>query len=152
MYSKAQTAEDYLNQIPDERKKPIETIRRILKENLPHGFEEKMMYGMITFVVPLETYPKGYHVSKGKDPLPFMSLASQKNHIGLYHNGIYAAPEIEKWFRAKYKEGMKSKLDMGKSCIRFKNMKTIPYELLAELARKISVDEFIDLYEKAIRI
>lgn len=150
MQSLAKTVEEYLRELPENRIEPITKLLKLLRHNLPEGFEERIMYGMITFVVPLKTYPKGYHVSEGEEPLPFISLASQKNHIALYHNGIYAKPELEHWFREEYKTRVKNKLDMGKSCIRFKNVEKIPYDLIEELARKMTVDEFICLYEKSI--
>ena len=150
MQSDAKTVEEYLQELPNERRESIVKLRTILKENLPSGYEERMMYGMITYVVPLKTYPKGYHVNKGEEPLPFISLGNQKNYIALYHNGIYAKSDLEQWFRQEYKERVTSKLDMGKSCIRFKNVDKIPYDLIAELARKITVDEFVTLYEESI--
>ena len=150
MHSDAKTIKAYLDELPDERKEAMVKLRSILKEYLPSGYEERMMYGMITFVIPLETYPKGYHVNKGEEPLSFISLGNQKNYIALYHNGIYAKSDLEQWFRQEYKERVTSKLDMGKSCIRFKNVDKIPYDLIAELARKITVDEFVTLYEESI--
>lgn len=149
MHSEAKTMEKYLEELPDDRKKPMEALLGILQKHLPKGFEGRMMYGMITFVVPLKTYPSGYHVNKGKEPLPFISLANQKNYIALYHSGIYAKPELEEWFRKEYKERVPKKLDMGKSCIRFKNMDQIPYSLIEELAKKVTVEEYIKMVEQA---
>ncbi len=151
MQSKALTPEEYYQSLPEERKEAMTQLRRILKENLPKGFEETMAYGMPGFVVPHTIYPAGYHVNP-KDPLPFISLASQKNFIALYHMGIYADQDILGWFQKAYAEQVPTKLDMGKSCIRFKNSRHIPYELIGELARKISVKEWIATYEKVRKI
>lgn len=137
---------EFLEQLPDERKESMQKIRAILNEHLPKGFEETFDSGMIHYVVPLSVYPKGYHVSPDT-PLPFISLASQKNHIALYHMGFYMFPDILDWFEKEYDQKVPTKLDMGKSCVRFKNTKNIPYDLLAELAEKITVDEYIAKYE-----
>jgi hypothetical protein len=110
-----------------------------------------MSYGMIAFQVPLETYPAGYHAGKPLTPLPFINIASQKNHIALYHMGIYANPKILDWFRQEYPKNSTRKLDMGKSCIRFKKINDIPYDLIAELCGKISVAEWIETYENQIK-
>ena len=146
MKIKADTPEEYIAQLPEKRKKAIEKIRQILLDNIPEGFIETMSYGMIGYVIPHSLYPKGYHVNP-KLPLPFINLASQKNYIALYHNGVYADRKINKWFVAEYARRCKNRLDMGKSCIRFKNTEDIPYELIAELARKIEVHDWIKIYE-----
>lgn len=143
------TVEDYLAALPEDRRPVIEKLRQVILSNLPDGFEEQISYGMISYVVPLFRYPKGYHVEKGQ-PLPFISLASQKNHIALYHLGLYGNKSLEEWFTDEYAQRVPTKLDMGKSCIRFKNPKRIPYDLIAELCQKITVDEFISMYEHAI--
>lgn len=140
------SAEEYLAGLPEERQPVIEKLRQIILGNLPEGFQEEIAYGMINYVVPFETYPAGYHMNEGQ-ALPFMALASQKNHIALYHMGIYAQKGLEEWFREEYVKQVPTKLDMGKSCIRFKNPKRIPYELIAELCQKITVDEYIKAYE-----
>ncbi len=144
------TVEDYIETLPQDRREVITKLRRIIQENLPEGFEECFSYGMIGYVVPLSRYPKGYHAKKG-EPLPFLSLASQKNYIALYHMGIYAKDELEEWFRTEYARRTSSKLDMGKSCIRFKSIQKIPYDLIAELCSKITVKEYIEAYEGAIQ-
>lgn len=144
------TVEEYIAALPDDRKSAIEKLRNIVLQNLPDGFEEQITYGMIGYVVPLSRYPNGYHVTKG-EPLPFFAIASQKNHIALYHMGLYGNEEIEKWFRNEYVKYVPTKLDMGKSCIRFKNPKHIPYDLIAELCQKITVDEYINNYEKSLK-
>ncbi|SCZ80109.1 DUF1801 domain-containing protein [Acidaminobacter hydrogenoformans] len=143
---KPATPQAYLDSLPAERKAVLEKLRSVILENLPDGFEETISYGMLGYVVPHKLYPAGYHVNP-KEPLPFISLASQKNYIALYHMGIYAFPELQAWFAAEYAARVKSKLDMGKSCIRFKKMDDIPYELVAELCRKITVEDYISKYE-----
>jgi uncharacterized protein YdhG (YjbR/CyaY superfamily) len=143
------SVEEYIKALPDDRKPVIEKLRSIILSNLPDGFAERLSYGMIGYVVPLSRYPQGYHAKKG-EPLPFLALASQKNHIALYHMGLYGEPGLEEWFVREYAERVPTKLDMGKSCIRFKNPDRIPYDLVAELCRKITVDEYISQYEKSI--
>ena len=150
MQYKATSPEDYISQIPKDRQAAAIKLRNIIKDNLPKGFEEGIQYGMIGYYVPHSIYPDGYHCSP-KEPLPFMSFASQKNSINLYHSGIYAVPEIHDWFVAEYPKHCKRKLDMGKSCIRFKKIDEIPYELIAELCTKLAVKEWIDIYERNIK-
>ncbi|WP_445383288.1 DUF1801 domain-containing protein [Robiginitalea sp. IMCC43444] len=149
MQYKASTPEEYIEQIPEERKAPMRELRKKIRENLPKGFQETINYGMIGYVVPHSTFPDGYHCDPTL-PLPFMHLASQKNYISLYHSGVYASKELLDWFTKAYKEQMGRKPDMGKSCIRFKKADRIPYELIGELCTKISVQEYIDLYKKNI--
>ena len=144
------TVEDYLTAIPENRRAAIEKLRGVILANLPEGFEEQIAYGMISYVVPLSRYPQGYHAGQG-EPLPFISLASQKNHIALYHMGIYGDPVVLDWFTDEYAHRVPTKLDMGKSCIRFTNPDRIPYDLVAELCRKITVEAFISAYESAIQ-
>lgn len=148
MQIKASSPKEYLENIPEERQPVMKKIRKIILENLPKGFNEEMSYGMIGYVVPHSIYPDGYHVDP-KLPLPFINLASQKNFIALYHSGIYASPEMHNWFVSEYPKHCKSKLDMGKSCIRFKKLDDIPYALIAELVTKLSVKEWVSLYESA---
>jgi len=148
MQSKALTPEHYLSELPEERKIPMHKLRDVIKKNLPKGFEEAMCYGMLGFVVPHSIYPKGYHCDP-KLPLPFISLASQKNFIALYHMGIYADENLLNWFLVEYPKHCKTKLDMGKSCIRFKKMDDIPFELISELAKRVSVTDWIKKYETA---
>jgi uncharacterized protein YdhG (YjbR/CyaY superfamily) len=150
MQSKAATPDEYVAQIPEERKDAMNTLRKTIQENLPEGFEEGMNYGMIGYYVPHSIYPDGYHCDP-KLPLPFMNIASQKNFIAVYHMGIYANPEIMDWFVAEYPKYVKTKLDMGKSCIRFKKIETISYQLIAELCRKMTVQNWIGLYEKKFK-
>ncbi|WP_422485500.1 DUF1801 domain-containing protein [Gudongella sp. DL1XJH-153] len=146
----ADSVDEYIDKLPEERKEIISKLRELILENLPEGFEETLSYGMIGYVVPHSIYPEGYHVNHD-EPLPFMALASQKNHIALYHSGIYIVPEIEEWFREEYSKRVDTKLDMGKSCIRFKNPKKIPFDLLEDLFGKINVDEYVKYYENSIK-
>lgn len=150
MKYEATSPDDYISQTPEDRQEALKKLRNIISRNLPKGFEEGMQYGMIGYFVPLSTYPNGYHCSPS-EPLPFMSFASQKNSINLYHSGIYAIPELHKWFINEYPKHCKRKLDMGKSCIRFKKIEEIPYDLITELVQKISVDEWIAIYEQNIK-
>ncbi len=150
MTSKATSPKEYIDELPEDRKAPIQQLRQTILEHLPEGFEEQMSYGMLGYVVPHSRYPDGYHCDP-KQPLPFMSLASQKNHIGLYHMGLYSDPELLEWFKKEYAEKVATKLDMGKSCIRFKNPKHIPFELIGELTTKMTATEWIDRYEKAVK-
>lgn len=150
MQYKATSVDGYINHLPDDRKEAIKTLRNVLLDNLPKGFEEGLSYGMIGYFVPLSKYPKGYHCNP-KLPLPFLNLASQKNSINLYHSGIYAKKELADWFINEYPKHCNRKLDMGKSCIRFKNIKTIPFKLIGELAKKLTVDQWIEIYENSLR-
>ncbi|MBU2975298.1 DUF1801 domain-containing protein [Zobellia sp. B3R18] len=150
MNYKADSPEAYIAQLPAERQEVISKLRKTILDHLPTGFEEQISYGMLGYVVPYSLYPDGYHCNP-KLPLPFINLASQKNFVALYHSGIYANPELYDWFVAEYPKHCKRKLDMGKSCIRFKSMTDIPYELIAELSTKMSVDDWIALYEKNTR-
>ena len=150
MISKAQSPEAYIQELTPDRKDVIGKLRQVILDNLPDGFEETMNYGMIGYVVPHSRYTAGYHCTP-ELPLPFMSLASQKNHIGFYHMGIYADPELMEWFTSEYPKYSSRKLDMGKSCIRFKNMKDIPYKLIGELVGKVKVADWIAQYEKNIK-
>ncbi|MBV5311792.1 MAG: DUF1801 domain-containing protein [Prolixibacteraceae bacterium] len=146
MQSQALTVEEYINQVPDSQREAIILLQKTILENLPEGFVEEMNYGMIGYVVPHSIYPKGYHCDP-KLPLPFLSIAAQKNFIAVYHMGMYANPELLNWFTGEFPKYSKQKLDMGKSCIRFKNVAHIPYELIGELAKKVEVVDWISLYE-----
>jgi uncharacterized protein YdhG (YjbR/CyaY superfamily) len=150
MQSKANSIQDYLKEIPTERQEAFQHLRETLIQNLDFKFVECMNYGMLGYVVPHEIYPNGYHCDP-KLPLPFINLASQKNFIALYHMGLYANSTILEWFQSEYPKHSKHKLDMGKSCIRFKKMDDIPYELIAELCRKMDVSQWIEIYEKMLQ-
>lgn len=147
MKHEATTIEDYINNLADDRKEAISRLMQLLREKLPQGFEENISYGMPSFVVPHSLYPAGYHCDP-KQALPFISLASQKNHIAIYHMGLYADKALMQWFTDSWSNFSTHKPDMGKSCIRFKNMQKIPYELFAELFRKMSPQAWIALYEQ----
>lgn len=147
MTSDAKSPDEYAAGQSGDRKQAVMQLRAVIKKNLPFGFTETMGYGMIGYVVPLERYPAGYHVNPAL-PLPFINLASQKNFIAVYHFGLYASPSLLSWFKEAYPRYVKTRLDMGKSCIRFKNTAHIPYELIGELCSKMSVEEWIELYEK----
>lgn len=148
MTSAAKTVEEYMNNLPEDRKKAMELLRNTMLKNVPKGFEEGMNYGMIGYYVPHSIYPNGYHC-KPADPLPFITFASQKNSINFYHMGMYANKELYDWFVAEYPKHSTRKLDMGKSCIRFNKFDEIPFKLLGELVIKISVAEWIATYEAA---
>ena len=150
MQSKSTTVAAYMQEVPEERRRVIEALRKVIKQRLPKGFEEQMNYGMIGYVVPHTLYPKGYHC-KPTDPLPFINIASQKNFIAIYHMGMYADPALLKWFTDAYAKQVKGKLDMGKSCLRFKKPEQVPVDLIGELASKMSPQAWIALYEKAFR-
>jgi uncharacterized protein YdhG (YjbR/CyaY superfamily) len=147
MQSSAKTVQEYLDDVPANHKEAILQLRKAIFENLPPGFEECMSYGMIGYVVPLSLYPSGYHCDK-ELPLPFINLASQKNFIALYHMGLYAEENFLQWFKEEYAKRVQHKLDMGKSCIRFKKTDQIPYDLIAELCSRISPEEWIRKYEE----
>ena len=140
------TPQEYVDSLPEDRKIAIEKLRKTIISNLPEGFIEEMSYGMLGYIVPHSIYPKGYHC-KPNLPLPFINIASQKNFIAFYHMGIYVNSELLNWFVLEYSKLIKSKIDMGKSCIRFKKMDEIPYELLGELVSKIAVSDWISIYE-----
>lgn len=147
MKHQAKSTEEYIALLPHERQQAVAKLKKVISDNLPEGFAETMGYGMIAFVVPHAVYPDGYHCDP-KLPLPFINIASQKNFVALYHMGLYAMPDLMKWFTDEYSKHSKTRLDMGKSCIRFKKMEQIPYDLLAELARKICVADWIKTYEQ----
>ena len=150
MQSKATTPDAYLAELPEDRKVPMAKLRAIITSNLDPNFEECMNYGMLGYVVPHQQYPQGYHCNP-KLPLPFMNLASQKNYVAIYHMGMYAKQEILDWLVNEYPKHCNRKLDMGKSCIRFKTMDDIPYELIGQLAKKMTTSEWIALYESTIK-
>ena len=150
MKSTATTPTAYIAQLPEDRKVPIQKLRQTILKHWDPKFQECISYGMLGYVVPFTIYPEGYHCNP-KLPLPFMNLASQKNFIAVYHMGMYAKKEILNWFVAEYPKHTTAKLDMGKSCVRFKNMNNIPYALIGQLAAKLSVNEWITIYESQIK-
>ena len=150
MQSNSVNPQDYIASLPADRKEVVERLHSIILENLPKGFTANIGYGMLGYSVPHSIYPEGYHCNP-QLPLPFISLASQKNSINLYHMGIYADEALLSWFQTEYAKHCTSKLDMGKSCIRFKKLDQIPYELIGELCRKISVEQWISTYESKFK-
>ncbi len=147
MKTETQDLKVYIDQVPEERKPGFEKLYDTIKDSLPKGFSEEFSYGMPSFVISLKDYPEGYHCAKDT-ALPFLSLANQKNFIALYHMGMYAKPEILEWFQNEFPKHSKKKLDMGKSCVRFKKSEDIPFELIGELAKKMTPKEWIEVYEK----
>ncbi|TDL99676.1 MAG: hypothetical protein C4K58_06585 [Flavobacteriaceae bacterium] len=150
MKPNANTIEEILEQVPKDRKEVFVKLHNTIVENLPEGFVPALSYGMLGYVVPHALYPKGYHC-KPSEPLPFASLASQKNSINFYHMGMYVESSLLQWFVDEYPKHCKQKLDMGKSCIRFKKMEDIPIALIGELMKKISVKQWIELYEAKLK-
>ena len=150
MQSKASSVDEYLGEVPHERRGYFNKLREIILLNLPEGFAEQINYGMIGYVVPHSLYPSGYHCDR-KSPLPFANIASQKNFIGFYHMGIYAKKDLLDWFIAEYPKHCRLKLDMGKSCVRFKKLEQIPYDLIGQLMQKMSVKDWIKLYEENLK-
>lgn len=150
MKTDANTPEEYMDNLPNDRKQAMNKLRKTIIDNLPIGFEETLNYGMIGYVVPHSIYPNGYHCNP-KLPLPFMNIASQKNFIAVYHMGLYANQKLLNWFVQEYPKHCKTKLDMGKSCLRFKKIDQIPFDLIAELSKKVSVKEWIEIYEESIK-
>ena len=150
MQSTAKTVEEYINEVPEERREYFCKLRETILSNIPEGFREEMNYGMIGYVVPHSIYPPGYHCTPDL-PLPFLNIASQKHFIGFYHMAIYALPDLHDWFVREYPKHCSLKLDMGKSCIRFKKPAQIPFALIGQLASKITVQEWITFYEKNVK-
>jgi uncharacterized protein YdhG (YjbR/CyaY superfamily) len=150
MQSKAITVDQYISELPADRQKAVAELRKVIKKNLPKGFSEGMGYGNMGYSVPHSLYPAGYHCDP-KLPLPFMGIASQKHFIAVYHMGVYTDPKLLKWFTDAYAKAGVGKLDMGKSCIRFKNPEKIPYKLIGELASKITPQQWIEVYEKNVK-
>lgn len=150
MQSKADTVDEYIASLPDDRKDAMTKLRKEIKKNIPKGFQECMSYGMIGYVVPHSIYPDGYHCTPML-PLPFMNIASQKNFIAVYHMGVYGDKKLLDWYLAEYAKQSTKKLDMGKSCMRFKKMEDIPYKLIGELASKMTVQDWIDQYERLFK-
>lgn len=144
------TTSDYITQLPADRKIVVQQMLEIFRTYLPEGFEETINYGMIGFVVPKSIYPKGYHCDP-KLPLPFIAIAAQKHFTALYHMGVYANPDMYEWFTHEYQQLQLGKLDMGKSCIRFKKAEKVPWKLLEKLAGKMTVEDWISLYERKIK-
>lgn len=150
MQSKAENPESYISELPTDRQAVMQEMRHIICKNLPPGFQEGMGYGMLGYSVPHSKYPAGYHCDP-KQPLPFLGVASQKNHISFYHMGIYADQNLMDWFIGEWPKHSSKKLDMGKSCIRFKKPEDVTLELIGQLCQKMTPDDWIACYEKAFR-
>jgi len=144
------TPEHYINKLPEDRKIAVRKLRKTILDNLPKGFSETMSNGMICFVIPHSLYPSGYHCDP-KQPLPFINIASQKNFVALYHMGLYLDSKLLKWFTDEYPKHCKTKLDMGKSCIRFKKANQIPFDLISKLCSKMTTEQWIKIYETKLK-
>jgi hypothetical protein len=147
MKAQGKTVKEILLNLPEDRLEPFNKLHDVIVKNLPKGFEPAISYGGLGYVVPHTLYPAGYHC-KPEEPLPFAGIASQKGSINFYHMGVYADPKLLKWFVSEYPKHSKQKLDIGKSCVRFKKLDEIPYKLIGELMKKMSVKEWIEMYEK----
>lgn len=141
MASKAETVEEYLGELPDDRRDAISQVRDVIVANLPDGIVESMHWGMIVYEIPLATFPDTYN----KKPLQYAALASQKNHMAVYLNSLYMNEADAEWFKAAYLETEK-KLDMGKSCVRFKKIEQLPVELVGQAVARVSVEDFLAYY------
>jgi len=150
MPTKATTVTEYLNALPEDRKVAVNKLREQILDNLPKGVVEHISYGMLGYVIPHTVYPSGYHCDN-KLPLPFMNLANQKNFIAVYSMVLYAKPDLMDWFVTEYSKRCKYKLDMGKSCVRFKKIEDIPFKLIGELTAKVTAQEWIEIYEDSIK-
>lgn len=150
MPSTAHTPQEYIDSLPGDRKEAMNQLRHTITAHLPEGFREEMSYGMIGYVVPHSLYPAGYRTNP-KLPLPFICLASQKSYIALHHMGLYGDEALLRWFKEAYPRHSKTKLDMGKGCIRFKKPAQIPYDLIGELVSKMTPQQWIAAYEKLTR-
>ncbi|MGB7207302.1 MAG: DUF1801 domain-containing protein [Pyrinomonadaceae bacterium] len=146
MQSNAATPDEYIASLPDDRKEVMTKLRSVIKKTLPRGFQEVMCYGSLGWVVPHKLYSAGYHCDP-KQPLPFLGIASQKNHIAVYHMGIYSSGPLLDWFKAEWPKHSSKKLDMGKSCIRFRKPEDVPVALIGELVSKMTPQEWIEIYE-----
>lgn len=142
--SDAATVDAYLAELPAERREAVEAVRRTILANLPDGYEEQMSFGMIGYVVPLSRYPDTYN----KEPLALAALASQKRHMAVYLNNVYGDPATLEWFTAAYAASGK-RLDMGKSCVRFKRLADLPLDIIGETIARTSLEEFLSFYESA---
>lgn len=149
MRSESLTPTEYVASLPEDRRKIITKLRALLRKNLPKGFEERMAYGMLAYVVPHKLYPRGYHADP-KQPLPFINLASQKQYVSLYHMGLYDGPLLS-WLRAEWPKHTEMKLDVGKCCLRLKKLDQIPYELLGQLASRMTPQQWIEVSEAATK-
>jgi uncharacterized protein YdhG (YjbR/CyaY superfamily) len=150
MQSTASSVDEYIDKLDSKWKAGIIKLRTIIKDNIPEGFVETMSYGMIGYVVPHSKYQKGYHVTPNL-PLPFINIAAQKNYIALYHMGLNGNQKLKDWFVDEYQKTYNRKMDMGKGCFRFNKDENVPYELIKELVRKISIEAYIQKYEELLK-
>ena len=144
VWSSAQTVEEYLAELAPDRREAINTVRKVILDNLPSGYEEMMQFGMIGYVIPLERYPVTYN----KQALQYAALASQKHYMSVYLMSVYSDSDSEQWFAEQYRASGK-KLDMGKSCVRFKKLDDLPLDLIGRAIARTPVDEYIEVYEAA---
>jgi len=145
--SKAKTVDQYLAELPPDRRDAINAVRKLILKNLPDGFEEVMQYGMIAYVVPFELFPAGYHCDPSQ-PLCFAALASQKNYMAIYLTTVYGHKKTQEWFVKAYKASGK-KLDMGKSCVRFKKLEDLPLNVIGQAIARVPVDKYIQAYQQS---
>ncbi|SCY78788.1 DUF1801 domain-containing protein [Flavobacterium caeni] len=150
MKANGTTVKEILANVPQDRVEPFNKLHEVILKNLPKGFEPAISYGGLGYVIPHTLYPDGYHC-KPSEPLPFAGIASQKNSINFYHMGIYSDPELLAWFVKEYPKHSAQKLDMGKSCIRFKKFDEIPFDLIGDLMTRMSAEKWIDTYESAYK-
>lgn len=142
------TPAQYLKELPDDRRKALKAVRKVINDNLPKGYKEGIQYNMIGWFVPHSVHPDGYHCDP-KQPVPFAHIASQKNHMAIYLFCIYTDTKLTDWFVKEWKKTGK-KLDMGKSCIRFKSLEDVPLELIGQTIAKVPVDVFLDGYLSSV--
>ena len=150
MRANGKTVKEILERVPVERREAFQKLHQTIVDNLPEGFQAGISYGGLGYVVPHSVYPDGYHC-KPEEPLPFSGIASQKHSINFYHMGLYTDPDLLDWFVSEYPKHNKRKLDMGKSCVRFKNMDALPYELIGQLMRKMTAKQWIEVYERELK-
>jgi hypothetical protein len=149
MQSKATTVDEYLANLPAERRALVETVRQTILANLDSDIEEGMQYGMIGYYVPHRVFPAGYHVDPAQ-PLPFAALASQKNHMALYLMSVYTEGEEAEWFRHAWEKASPKKLDMGKSCVRFRKLEDVPLEVVGKAIRRVPAARHIANYKNSL--
>jgi hypothetical protein len=149
MQSKATTVEQYLSELPEDRRKALEAVRQVILKNLDKDYEEGIQYGMIGYYVPHRVYPAGYHCDP-KQPLPFAGLASQKNYMSLYLMCVYGNSNHAKWFQEAWGKTGK-KLDMGKSCVRFKKLEDLPLGVIGEAVKRVTAKKYIEYCESALK-
>lgn len=149
MTSKAKTVKEYLASLPEDRRAAIAAVREVILNHLPKGYEEGMQYGMIGYYVPHSVFPAGYHCDP-KQPLPFASLAAQKNHMALYLMCIYGDAKLRRWFESAC-EGSGKKLDMGQCCVRFKKLEDLPLDVVGKTIARVPVADYVARYEQTLQ-